>query len=84
MSEGTVWFGAPGVIFTAWMDEKAFIPKLAAGKRSVKRQRRKERLKVEREDQVNTETQSYSTKKVFCYLNFFKINTNFLSFPFLL
>lgn len=42
VSEGTVWFGAPGVVFTVWMDEKAFIPKLTAGKCSLKKERKKE------------------------------------------
>lgn len=32
VSEGTVWLATPGVVFTIRMDEKAFIPKLAAGK----------------------------------------------------
>lgn len=39
VSEGTVWFGAAGIVFTIWMDEKAFIPKLTAWKCSLKKKK---------------------------------------------
>ena len=45
MSEGTVWFGTSGVIFTVGMDEKAFIPKLAAGKSPLEK-KKTERIKI--------------------------------------
>lgn len=32
MSEGTIWLGTSGIVFTVGVDEKAFIPKLAVGK----------------------------------------------------
>lgn len=32
VSEGTIWFGAPGIKFTIWMDKKAFVPKFTVGK----------------------------------------------------
>lgn len=36
MSEGAIWLGTPGVVFTIRMDKKAFIPKLAVWKGPVK------------------------------------------------